>query len=163
MAVKYRIGAVIGLLMILAGCATQLVPFYDKALVKGLTYVNIETMGILAATANGTTSDTFEKREDQYNRVIGNLDALALQSAARPAPKNNVPEAMKKIIGARTIVDQSQIISSATALDEIAKTITKMRDTDRKQGITGLESKAFKGQIIIFMDQALTYEAALER
>lgn len=162
-AVKLRTGMFIGLFMALIGCATQLAPFYDKALVDGLTSVNVDTMGLLASAAGGTTKDTFDKREAQYNRVIGSLDALALQAAARPVPSNNVPEAVKKIVGARNTSGPSQVVSSTTALEEIAKTITKMRDTDKKLGVTGLEVQAFKGQTLIYMDQALTYEAALER
>ncbi len=43
------------------------------------------------------------------------------------------------------------------------KTMEKMRDTDKSQGITRTEVAAFKGQIEISLDQALTYEKALER
>jgi hypothetical protein len=38
-----------------------------------------------------------------------------------------------------------------------------MRDTDSEQGVTAIEVAAFKQQIAISMDQALTYEKALER
>ena len=60
------------------------------------------------------------------------------------------------------IPDDSEI-PSATALAEISKTIVKMRDTDQKQGVTGLEVQAFKNQVSVFLDQALTYESFLER
>jgi hypothetical protein len=38
-----------------------------------------------------------------------------------------------------------------------------MRDVDKKQGVTAFEVAAFKGQVVIYLDQALTYENFLER
>lgn len=152
-----------GLLLVLAGCATQLVPLYDKAIVDGLTRVNVDTMEMMAAASAGTSKETFSQREARYNRIIGNFDALALQAAARPAPANNIPEMVKKMAARRGIAAPEQVIPSSVAFGEIVKTITKMRDTDRKQGVTVMEVQAFKGQTLIYLDQALTYEAALER
>jgi hypothetical protein len=162
--VRQRTGMLVALLAMLAGCAIQLAPLYDKALVDGLTSANADTMELMASAADGTTKDTFPARESKYSRVIGRLDALAVQAAARPVPTNNVSEAVKKIVGVRGAAgDASQIIPSSTALQEISKTVAKMRDTDKKQGVTALEVQAFRGQVLIYMDQALTYEAALER
>jgi hypothetical protein len=48
-------------------------------------------------------------------------------------------------------------------MEEISKTMTKMRDTDKKQGVTEFEVRAFKGQVVIYLDQAITYETFLER
>jgi hypothetical protein len=152
-----------GLLLVLAGCATQLVPFYDKAIVDGLTAVNVDTMELMAAASGGTSKETFAQREGRYNRIIGNFDALALQASARPMPSNSLPKALEKMAEKRGITGPMQIVPSAIAFDEIAKTITKMRDTDRKQGVTAMEVQAFRGQALIYLDQALTYEAALER
>lgn len=162
--VSHRYHAVLcGLLLVLAGCATQLVPFYDKAIVDGLTAVNVDTMELMAATSGGASKETFAQREGRYNRIIGNFDALALQAAARPEPVNNIPEVVKKMAAKRGMTEPMQVVPSAVAFGEIVKTLTKMRDTDRKQGVTAMEVQAFKGQTLIYLDQALTYEAALER
>ncbi|RJG13555.1 hypothetical protein D3879_10040 [Pseudomonas cavernicola] len=163
MAVKFRASILVALVVTLAACATQLAPLYDKALVDGLTSANADTMELIASAAGGTTKETFPSREAQYNKVIGSLDALALQAAARPVPTNNVFDAVKKIVGSSNAPVLSQVISSSTALAGISETVSKMRETDKKQGVTGLEVQAFKGQALIYMDQALTYEAALER
>jgi hypothetical protein len=50
----------------------------------------------MASASDGTTKGNFPTREGKYNRIIGRLDALALQSAARLVPSNEVPEAVEK-------------------------------------------------------------------
>jgi hypothetical protein len=111
----------LGLALLLAGCAAQLAPIYDQALVSGLTSTNADTLELMAAAADGTTKESFPSREPQYNKIIGKLDALALQAAARPVPRNNVPKAVKEIVGSRnTPGSPNQIIPSSTALQEIS-------------------------------------------
>ncbi len=148
---------------VLAGCAVQLAPLYDKALVDGLTSSNAETLELIASASGGTSKDTFASREPRYSRIIGRYDALTLQAAARPAPSNNVGESVRRIVAARRTGGDAPAVPSTTAIDRIAKTVSQMRDTDRKQGLTPLEVTALRDQALIFMDQALTYEAALER
>lgn len=161
--VNPRLGLLAGGLFLLVGCATQLAPLYDRALVDGLTSINADTLELISAASDGTTKDSFPSREPKYNKVIGKLDALALQAGARPTPSNNITEAVKKIGSRNASGSPGQVVPSSTAIQEISKTIVKMRDTDKKQGVTGFEVQAFKGQVLIYMDQALTYEAALER
>jgi len=149
---------------LLGACATRLAPLYDRNLVEGLTTVNADALELMASAAEGTQRETFATREPRYNNVIGRLDALALQASARPAPRNNVPAAVHKIMESRGIaLQQDRNVPSAAALMEISRIVSKMRDTDRKQGLNAMEVTAFKGSVLIFMDQALTYEAALER
>jgi hypothetical protein len=117
----------------------------------------------MASAVDGTTKETFANRENQYNNVIGSLDALALQTAARPAPTNSLATAINGIGRESGMTGNSHVIPSSTALKEISKTVSRMRAIDKKQGVTSFEVQAFKGQVLIYMDQALTYEAALER
>ncbi|NIW84999.1 MAG: hypothetical protein GWN09_00060 [Gammaproteobacteria bacterium] len=159
-----RWGLAAALVLLASACATTLAPNYDKALVDGLTATNMKLMEHFAATSAGTASDTFDKRESTYNNLIGRLDALVIQARARPIPKNYVTEKVNAYLEKRGV----QILDggdtpSATALEKISGTMVKMRDTDKKQGVTPFEVAAFKGQVVIFMDQALTYETFLER
>jgi hypothetical protein len=150
--------------LLLGGCAAQLAPSYDRALVTGLTHATVDVMALFASVSSGTKPETFAQREQKYNQVIGTLDALAIQSGARPVPKGTTSEAVNKALkdrGVQPVADGE--IPSATALKEISKTITKMRDTDRKQGVTAVEAQAFRNQAVIYLDQALTYESYLER
>lgn len=160
---KYLRGIAIGLVLAVGACTTQLAPLYDQALVEGLTSTNAKTMELMASAVGGTTKETFANRENHYNQVIGSLDALALQAAARPAPTNSLGAAINRTGRESGVSDESQVIPSSTALNEISKTVARMRQIDKKQGVTGVEVQAFKGQVLIYMDQALTYEAALER
>lgn len=151
-------------LLLLSACVTTLAPSYDKAIVDGLTSTNQQLMEFFAAASAGTKQSTFSTREKTYNNVIGTLDALVIQANARPIPTNKVTEKVNEALtkhGVRVL--EGDDAPSATAMAEIAKTMTKMRDTDKKQGVTEFEVRAFKGQVVIYLDQAITYETFLER
>jgi PBP1b-binding outer membrane lipoprotein LpoB len=153
-------------LLFLAGCATQLAPSYDKAVVEGLNAVNTETMTLFASASFGTKAEDFASRAEKYNVLIGKLDSLAILAGARPIPKNKVSDAINKALdkrGASPIVDDDATPPSAHAIKAISTTVAKMRDTDKKQGVTATEVQAFKGQAAIFFDQAITYENFLQR
>ena len=52
---------------------------------------------------------------------------------------------------------------SAFAFEQIAVTYKKMKETDRERGLQPIVLQAFKGQIEIYLDQAITYESFLKR
>ena len=163
-----RIGVGIALsttiLVLITACATTLAPSYDKAIVDGLVSTNKKLMRYFASTSSGTTKETFEKREKTYNELIGRLDALVIQAKARPIPKNNITDKVNEALQERGVaVLEGDDAPSATALEKISETMTKMRDTDKKQGVTAFEVTAFRGQVVIYLDQAITYESYLER
>jgi hypothetical protein len=150
----------------LAGCAVQLAPPYDKVVADTLVSANTETMTLLATVSPGTKPETFSAREERYNEVIGKVEALSLQAVARPMPKNKITDAINKLLdkrGVQALADDEDTPPSAHAIKAIAQTLTKMRDTDRKQGVTAFEVQAFKGQILVYFDQAITYENFLQR
>lgn len=149
------------LLCILTACGgIKLAPEYDKAIVDGLTSVNQKMMQFLAAASSGTTAATYDNRENTYNELIGSIDALAIQTEARPVPTNDITSLFRS---GSTAESSDNGKSSVIALEKISKTVTKMRDTDKKQGVTATEVAAFKGQAVIYLDQALTYESFLKR
>jgi hypothetical protein len=159
----FRRGA-FALALVLAACATQLAPSYDKALVDGMASTNKEVMFLFAAASSGTSKDSFQTRAESYNKAIGSADALEIQAKARPLPKTKVTEIVNKYLAQRglpALTDDQ--IPSATALHKVSETIAKMRDTDKKQGLTKLEVEAFKGQAVVYLDQAITYESFLQR
>lgn len=152
--------------LLLSACAVQLAPSYDKSVVEQLNGVNTATMTLLASVANGTKADDFASRSASYTSLIGQLDALAILAGARPMPKNKVNDAINKALEKRGIASMGEDDAtppSAHAVKKIAETISKMRDTDMKQGITAFEVRAFKGQAAIYLDQAITYENFLQR
>ena len=152
--------------MALAGCAVQLAPGYDKTVVDGLGSANTDTMILFASVSNGTDKNSFSTRESQYNSLIGRFDALSLQAGARPMPKNRVTDAINRVLdkrGSTAMTDDDSTPPSAYAIKKVSETLGKMRDTDRLQGVTAFEAQAFKGQALIYLDQAITYENFLQR
>lgn len=148
----------------LASCTTMLAPSYDKAIVDGLVSVNQKMMEHFASTSSGTNKSDYATREKTYNSIIGSLDALSIQAKARPVPNESISLEVNEYLRSRGVdVLEGEVAPSATALERISETITKMRDTDKKQGLTAFEVKAFKGQAVIYLDQAMTYESFLER
>lgn len=148
----------------LTECAITLAPQYDKALVDGLTKTNAEVMEFLALVSDGTQKETFDQRKEKYASLVGSFDALEIQAKARPIPKNKITDEINALLskrGAPIPVDSET--PSATAIAKISETVAKMRDTDRKQGVTATEVLAFKNQVSICLDQALTYESFLKR
>lgn len=151
-------------LLILSACTTRLAPPYDKAIADGLVSVNQQAMTLFTSVSSGTNKDTYTQRDSAYNNLIGSLDALTLQAKSRPVPKTSVNKKIKELLGKRGItLPESGDVPSAAALEQISITLVKMRDTDKKQGVTSFEVAAFKGQAVIYLDQALTYENFLAR
>lgn len=151
---------------VVAACQSQLAPPYDKAVADGLQEASAESLTLLAAVAAGTSSGTFPSRQADYSRVIGRLEALAISAGARPMPKNKVTDAINLLLekrGVQALEDDDATPPSAHAIRKTAETFAKMRETDRKQGITAFEAAAFKGQVQIYLDQAITYENFLQR
>lgn len=155
------------LLMIFVGlpaCVARLAPSYDKAIADGLVTASQQLMTHFAATSSGTTAASFAQRDATYSSIIGNLDALTLQAKSRPTPKSSVGDKVNEYLAKRGItISDTGDVPSAAALEQISITLTKMRDVDEKQGVTAFEVAAFKGQVVIYLDQALTYENFLER
>lgn len=149
---------------VLLGCAASLAPRYDQAVADGLTAGNRETMTFFASLDTGTAADGFSQRAGAYATLIGRFDALAIQDQARPLPKNDVTEKIDRALAKRGIrIPDDSAVPSAVVMRQIAATLVKMKDTDQQQGLTATEVQAFKNQVSIFLDQALTYESYLER
>jgi hypothetical protein len=163
---SYARALLVASLLSITGCAIQLAPSFDKNVVEGLNLANTEVMTLMASTSEGTDKNTFSSRKEKYNTLIGKADALALSAGARPMPKNKITDAINKLLekrGGKPIDDDDATPASAQSIRRVAETLTKMRDTDKKQGITTHEAHAFKKQLAIYLDQAITYENFLQR
>ncbi len=155
---------IMAVFLIFSGCAATLAPQYDRAVVEGLNATNTDAMQFFASVCKGTIKESFDLREAKYASLIGHFDALEIQAKARPVPENRVIDKIDDVLSKRGVPapDDSET-PSATAMSKISLTFSKMRDTDEKQGLTPMEVEAFKRQVSIYMDQALTYESFLER
>lgn len=154
----------VALVFLSTGCATTLAPQYDKAVVEGMTTTSTEVMEFFASVSSGTQKDTFDERKQRYANLIGRFDALEIQAKARPVPKNKITDKINDLLSKRGVsIPEDSEIPSATAMGKISATLVEMRNIDQKQGLTATEVQAFKSQVTIYLDQALTYESFLER
>lgn len=158
--------ATMALLVVLVGCATQLAPPYDKNVADGLVTASSDAMSLLSEASTGTKPEDYHKREGKYSDVIGKFETLAILAASRPMPKNNFIEKVNESLqqrGVITLADDSDMPPSVHAIKKVSEAFELMRNTDRVQGITATEAKAFKGQVAVYLDQAITYENFLNR
>lgn len=156
---------VCALVLLLAGCTVTLAPPYDKALVEGLQKGNTEVMTFLASVTDGTQPETFGQRKETYAKFIGHFDALALQSQIRmmPPDRKAIQKVNESIDTPKSRIPEDFKTPSATAMTHISEALTVMRNADQKQGLTATEVKGFKGNITIYLTQALVYERFLKR
>ncbi|WP_044403794.1 hypothetical protein [Lacinutrix sp. Hel_I_90] len=149
--------------LLFASCKTALAPKYDAIIIENLNASATETLSFLATISDGTDSDSFVKREAVYNALIGAFETLELLARARPLPKNNATKRINVILNTRGKPSIENDYPSAFAFKRIAENIKKMKDTDRTSGLKPFAIAAFKGELLIFLDQALTYESFLKR
>ncbi|OIQ22969.1 hypothetical protein [Lacinutrix sp. MedPE-SW] len=150
-------------LCLLSSCRAALAPEYDKAIVQNLTETTSKTLQFLASVSIGTNAETFSSRENKYNELIGEFEMLKLLARARPLPKNNVTQKINKILASKNGPTNTDDYPSAFAFNRIVQNLNKMKATDKKTGLNTTVVQAFKGEIVIFLDQAVTYESFLKR
>ena len=154
----WRLAVPLLVAMAISGCAVQLAPGYDPSIVNGLEEANEETMALFASVSAGVGRGTFGRREDSYNRIIGKLEALRLSAQARPSASGAL-FLRGRAANAIPTLDSPTPDVLATA----SEAITQMRDTDRGAGLTPFVVDGFKRSFSLSMQQALTYEKALQR
>ena len=157
-------GLAAAILLLFSACVTTLAPDYDQDIVDGLRSTNQKLMEFFASASPGTSQATAGDRVGSYNQMIGTLDALAIQARARPVLQHDVTAKVNEVLEKRGIdILDSDSAPSAVAMERISETMAKMRDVDKKQGVTAFEVRAFRGQVVIYLDQAITYETYLQR
>lgn len=149
--------------ILLTSCEATLAPAYDQAIVDKVTVSSDLAMQFFAAVDEGTESDTFTAREPIYNQLIGAFESLKLHAKARPVPDDAAMEKINAVLDSKGSNPVAGDYPSAFAFEQIADTFTKMKHTDREKGLNPIIIMAFKGQIEIYLDQAITYESFLKR
>lgn len=158
-------------LLVLSGCAVRLAPSYDKSIVNGLEKANVETLTLFASVSDGAKPGTYAKREETYNKIIGQFDALRSQVAARPEPRSFLADWLgsdQTKVSTKSDIKKIELLKgpSEEILTEIINTLTRMRKTDKKgtldkNKMTG--EGGFPNSYKISFHQVLTYEKSLER
>lgn len=152
-----------------SSCTVSLAPRFDQNIVDELSTSSVDVFGLLAEVADGVSKESFDKRSDEYNSVIGRLDALELQIEARPMPENKVLEKIMSKVNKKlqdkglATISATDTAPSATAVKNIMANITQMKAADKHEGLNMLTVKTFRGDIQLYLDQAITYESYLNR
>lgn len=151
------------LILSFSQCTTSLAPQFDEMIFQDLSSSSEEVLSFFASIENGTESESFLNRAGNYNQLIGKFEALELKTRARPIPANSVLEKVNKSLEIRSGKAITGDYPSAYAMGEIAKTLKMMKKTDAEDGLKIITIQAFKNQVLIYLDQALTYENFLNR
>ena len=149
----------------LVACKATLAPAYDAAIVESLSSSTLTVTTLFTEVKEqGGDKAHYQAHKDTYNEAIAEMEALQMQLKARPAPSNAFIEKVNKKLEEKNVkpIDISSA-PSADAIAQIIQTLTKMRDVHKSQGLTNLEIDAFKGQTLIYMEQAIFYERFLKR
>jgi hypothetical protein len=150
--------------VLLGGCAMKLAPDYDKAIFDGLTKANEDAMKLFASVPTAP----FSKREDGYNSVIGELNAVLVQIKARPMPTPpRFAVSFLSFFGDRNAPQQAgDPLAPPTvgAVNTLIKIMTTARNDDLRGRLANRDALAFvKDAFATQMAQALVYEKALQR
>lgn len=161
-AFRYQIVAPLIALVFAAGCQTSLTPAYDQALFDGITTVNTDLLTFFAGINDGTSSSDYDERAGTYAGLVGRVEALTLQSKSRPMPTSKTIDRINDKLNkdGKDIVLGSEA-PSVGALQGISKALNVMSVQDKANGLTATEVTAFKNNVSIYLDQALTYESFL--
>lgn len=159
------ITGIFGFVMLaLSACAIQLAPAYDKQIVEGLQASSEAALVHYANVSQGAKASDFPKQEEEYNKLIGKLDAIRVLSQSRYVPAFPTRGLFRRFNPtANVAASETNQAPSTTAIAEMVNTLTALRDKHRDDGLTKGFVKASKNQFETFLDQAMTYERALER
>ncbi|MCG2419230.1 hypothetical protein K8089_09365 [Aequorivita sp. F47161] len=150
-------------ILLLTSCEATLAPAYDQAIVDKVTVSSDLAMRFFAEVDEGTDSISFPVREPVYNQLIGAFESLKLHAKARPVPSDGATKKINALLKSKGSNPIAGDYPSAFAFEQIAETFQRMKQTDREKGLNPIVIEAFKGQIEIYLDQAMTYESFLKR
>ncbi len=153
-------------LCLFSGCAIQLVPDYDQALLDGLNDANTEALTLFAQVESGSTAEEYREYARNYAVLIGKFGALRQRAQSRYVPPLASRLAEKKIVRdfcASETNPNGCLNASPESIGEILANLRQMRDLHRQRGLEAGAVVAFRNRYDIQIDQALTVENALKR
>lgn len=152
----------------LTGCAAQLAPQYDQAILDGLISMNKNAQTFFASLGTGVSKDTYPKRADTYAKLIGSLNALEIQVKSRPIPPRADLASFNALLsknGVPAIPNDPKFTNypSARAINDASKSLQQMQMMDQDTGLRGFQLTSIKNDATIYLTQAITYETFLKR
>ncbi len=150
--------------LLLSACMANLAPAYDKNIVEGLEEAAETSLVQYAALSGGATTASFSSSEDKYNALIGKFDTLRVLSDSRFFPVWSLKGPLRRYSAADNVKASQGFESPSTvAIEGTVRTLSALRDKHRNAGVNPLYAATSKNQFEIYLDQALTFEKALER
>ncbi len=142
----------------------NLAPAYDKNIVDGLQQSAEASLIQYAALAAGAPKDSFSENQEKYNALIGKFDALRVLTQSRYFPVWSLKGPLRRFSANDNVKASENFESPSTvAIIGIVTTLSGLRDKHRSAGLNPTYVAASKNQFETYLDQALTYEKALER
>ena len=156
--------SIFSLFFLLSACAIQLAPAFDQRIVDDLRTTSEAALVQYAAVGDGSDKAEFPEMEDDYNQLIGKLDAVRLMSQSRYFPASPTRGLFRRFNpDANVKQSENYEAPSVRSLTGLVSTLTALRDKHRDDGLTRSYVAASKNQFETYLDQAMTYERALER
>ncbi|QJB70006.1 hypothetical protein [Parasphingorhabdus halotolerans] len=152
--------------LILSGCAIQLVPDYDQALVAGLDDANVAALTLFANLEEGSPTEEFTDYKNDYARLIGKFEALRQRANARAVPPLASKLAKKNIMPTFCRPENNPaecLNASPKSMAEIVSNLRVMRAFHKTRGLVPDAVADFRNRYDTQIDQALTVENALKR
>lgn len=159
----YKFSILVLSFLLLANCKTYLAPAFDQTIITKSTEAATSTFQYFASISGGTNHESFSTRENAYNTLIGQYETLKLLAKARPIPTNKTTERINQLLEEKNAATSTNDYPSAFAFNRIVENLVKMKAKDQASGLNPTIIQAFKGEIEIFLDQAITYESFLKR
>lgn len=149
--------------LIFSSCQVTLAPAYDQAIFEGVTKNSELAMQFFAQVESGTERESFYLREPIYNNLIGAFESLKIQARSRPIPDSKAVTRLNKMLLIKGDNPIQSPYPSAFAFERLAETFRKMKEFDGEDAMNPEVIASLKGQVEIYLDQAITYESFLKR
>lgn len=166
----------------LFSCAAHLMPGYNEQIVEGLNELSQQSILLCIADSNGLSAKNYLSKEAMYNETIAKTKSLIIQCSSRPMPSNTFVKKLNKKLNADQAqaavsgnskknneettsaeIDFNSELPSVTALKGILSTVEKIKEIHSKGDVSPLVLEGLENQLIIYLDQAITFEQYLKR
>jgi len=151
--------------LLLVSCVTQLAPSYNNELIVGINDINKKSLIYFESMSADFSTVNYEDSKDTYNEIIGLTQSLIAQSEARPVPESKALKKLNKILEERgqPIWDPENNLPSTVALQGVMSDFKLLKAMHADGSINKTKFELRKSAIKISLDQAMTFEYALER
>lgn len=144
--------------LLFTSCAIRLTPAYNRQIISGLNNANIGAMTLFVSLSDGARKSQSARYRDQYDELIGILNALEMLILIRPTPER--PSGLVAAVLGNPTLDLAGE-PPVEPIQGMARIVEQIRDQHAATGLTATEIEGMEKMWRVYMDQALTFEASL--